>query len=103
MVKLEDPTLPFADIVARHRRERAAADAATFGLWSSTHDWRAVYPEPTAVAGIGASEQALSDPNVDLTQQLTGASGACSSTSASSCAPLPRSPAACSRRRSSCG
>ena len=75
MVKLEDPTLPFADIVARHRREQAAADAATFGLWASTHDWRAVYTEPTAVAGIGASEQALSDPNVDLTQQLTGASG----------------------------
>lgn len=75
MVKLEDPTLPFADIVARHRREQAAADAATFGLWASTHDWRAVYPEPTAIAAIGASEQALSDPNVDLTQQLTGASG----------------------------
>lgn len=75
MVKLEDPTLPFADIVARHRREQAAADAATFGLWASTHDWRAVYPEPTAIAAIGASEQALSDPQVDLTQQLTGASG----------------------------
>ena len=75
MVKLEDPTLPFADIVARHRREQAAADAATFGLWASTHDWRAVYREPTTIAAIGASEQALSDPQVDLTQQLTGASG----------------------------
>ena len=75
MVKLEDPTLPFADIVARHRREQAAADAATFGLWAATHDWRAVYPEPTAVAAVGASEQALSDPKVDQTQQLTGASG----------------------------
>ncbi|MGH3850312.1 MAG: hypothetical protein ACRDRT_11505 [Pseudonocardiaceae bacterium] len=75
MVKLEDPTLPFADVVARHRREQAAADAATFGLWASTHDWRAVYPEPTAVAGIGASEQALAEPYIDLAQRLTGASG----------------------------
>ncbi len=75
MVKLEDPTLPFAEVVARRRREQAATDAATFGLWASTHDWRTVYPEPTAVAGIGASEQALRDPEVDLTQQLIGASG----------------------------
>lgn len=75
MVKLVDPTLPFADVVARHRREHAAAAAATFRLWASTHDWRAVYPEPTAVAGIGASEQALTDPDLDLTQRLTGASG----------------------------
>jgi len=75
MVKLEDPTLPYADVVARHRREQAPRAAATFGLWASTHDWRAVYPEPTAVAGIGASERALSDPQVDLTQRLTGASG----------------------------
>ncbi len=75
MVKLEDPTLPFAEVVARRRREQAATDAATFGLWAATHDWRTVYPEPTAVAGIGASEQALRDPEVDLTQQLIGASG----------------------------
>ena len=75
MVKLEDPTLPFADVVARHRREQAPRAAATLGLRASTHDWRAVYPEPTAVAGIGASERALSDRQVDLTQRLTGASG----------------------------
>ena len=74
MVKLVDPTLPFADVVARRRREGAGAAATTFGLWASTHDWRTVYPEATAVAGIGASEQALRDPEVDLTQQLIGAS-----------------------------
>ncbi len=75
MVKLEDPTLPFAEVVPRHRREHAAAAAATFGLWASTHDWRTVYPEPSAVAGIGASATALRDLDVDLTQQLLGASG----------------------------
>ena len=74
MVKLIDPTLPFADVVARRRREGAGAAATTFGLWASTHDWRTVYPEATAVAGIGASEQALRDPEVDLTQRLIGAS-----------------------------
>lgn len=74
MVKLVDPTLPFADVVARRRREGAGAAATTFGLWTSTHDWRTVYPEPTAVAGIGASEMALRDSAVDLTQQLIGAS-----------------------------
>ena len=75
MVKLEDPTLPFADVVARHRREQAPRAAATFGLWASTQDWRAVYPEPIAVAGFGASERALSNAHIDLTQRLTGASG----------------------------
>lgn len=44
MVKFEDPTRPFADVVARHRREQAPRAAATFGLWASTHDWRAVLP-----------------------------------------------------------
>ena len=75
MVKLVDPTLPFADVVARRRRERATTDAAAFSLWAPTHDWRSVYPEPTAVAGIGASRQALSGSAVDLTQQLIGGSG----------------------------
>jgi len=75
MVKLEDPTLPFADVVARHRRHQAPRAAAAFGLWSSTHDWRAVYPEPTAVAGVGASQGALSPPHIDLTQRLAGAIG----------------------------
>lgn len=74
MVKLVAPTLPFADVVARHRRERAGTDATTFGLWASTHDWQTVYPEPTAVAGIGASELALRDHAVDLTQRLIGGS-----------------------------
>lgn len=73
-MKLVDPTLPFADVVARRRREGAGAAATTFGLWASTHDWRTLYPEPTAVAGIGASELALRDPEVDLTQRLIGAS-----------------------------
>jgi len=75
MVKLVDPTLPFADVVARRRREGAGAAAATFGLWASTHDWRAVYPDATAVAGIGASDQALRDADVDFTQQVIGGSG----------------------------
>lgn len=74
MVKLVDPTLPFAHLVARRRRERAA-DAAAFGLWAETHDWRAVYPGPNAVVGIGASERALHETAVDKTQQLIGASG----------------------------
>ena len=74
MVKLVDPTLPFADVVARRRREQAGTAATTFGLWASTHDWRTVYPEPTAVAGIGASELALRDSAVDLTQRLIGGS-----------------------------
>lgn len=74
MVKLVDPTLPFADVIARHRRERAGTAASTFGLWASTHDWRTVYPAPTAVAGIGASEVALRDPALDLTQRLIGGS-----------------------------
>src|SRR5215212_567081 len=75
MVKLVDTTLPFADVVARRRREQARAAAATFGLSASTQDWRAVYPDVIAVAGIGASEQALSDPAVDLTQRVIGGSG----------------------------
>lgn len=73
-MKLVDPTLPFAGVVARRRREGAGAAAAIFGLWASTHDWRTLYPEPTAVAGIGASEPALRAPEVDLTQRLIGAS-----------------------------
>lgn len=75
MVKLVDTTLPFADVVARRRRDQAGAAAATFGLSASTHDWRAVYPDVIAVAGIGASEQALSDAGVDLTQRVIGGSG----------------------------
>jgi hypothetical protein len=71
--KRDDVT--YADDIARHRRERAAYSVATFGLWSSTHDWRAVHPKPTAVAGIGASEESPRRPNVDLTQQLIGATG----------------------------
>jgi hypothetical protein len=56
------------------RAAGAGAAATTFGLWASTHDWRTLYPEPTAVAGIGASEPALRNPEVDLTQRLIGAS-----------------------------
>lgn len=74
-MKLVDPTRPFAEIAARRRRDRAATDAATFGLWTATHDWRSVYPDPTVIAGIGASEQGLREPERDLTQQLLGASG----------------------------
>ena len=39
-MKLVDPTLPFADVIARRRRAGAGAAATTFGMWASTHDWR---------------------------------------------------------------
>ena len=68
MVKLVDPSLPFANVVALHRREQPQPPPPPSGWWTSTHDWRVVYPEPTAVAGIGASEMALRDFAVALTQ-----------------------------------
>jgi hypothetical protein len=59
MVKLEDPTVPFAGVVARRRRERAAADADDFRLGAPGHDWHAIYVEPGPKAVVGASAKAL--------------------------------------------
>jgi hypothetical protein len=75
MVKLEDPTVPFAGVVARRRRERAAADADAFRLGAPGHDWHAIYVEPGPKAVVGASAKALDADSVERTVQLIGSVG----------------------------
>ncbi len=75
MVKLEDPTIPFAGVVARRRRERAAADADAFRLGAPGHDWHAIYVEPGPKAVVGASAKALDADSVERTVQLIGSVG----------------------------
>ena len=75
MVKLEDPTVPFAGVVARRRRERAATDALAFRLGTPGRDWQAIYSEPAVKAVVGASDRALDADPVEHTLQVIGAMG----------------------------
>ena len=52
--KLEDLTIPFVGVVARRRRERAAADGQTFRLGTVGPDWASIYREPGSKVVIGA-------------------------------------------------
>ena len=75
MVKLEDPTVPFAGVIARRRRERVATDALAFRLGTPGRDWQAIYSEPGVKAVVGASDRALETDHVEHTLQVIGAMG----------------------------
>ena len=75
MVKLEDPTVPFAGVVARRRRERAATDALAFRLGTPGRDWQAIYSEPGVKAVVGATDRALDTDHAEHTLQIIGAMG----------------------------
>lgn len=74
-MKLEDPTLPYADIIPRRRRERAATDGQAYRLGSPGYDWRDAYPEPGRRAVIAASEHALTPTQVEDTVKIIGTVG----------------------------
>lgn len=75
MVKLEDPTLPYADVVPRRRRERAASDGQAFRLGAPGYDWRATYSTPGSRVVIAASDCALSPTEVEDTVKVIGTVG----------------------------
>lgn len=75
MVKLEDPTVPFAGVIARRRRERAVTDAPAFRLGTPGRDWQAIYSEPGVKAVVGASNRALDTDHAEHTLQIIGAMG----------------------------
>lgn len=75
MAKLADPTIPFAGVVARRRRERAAADGQTFRLGTVGHDWASIYREPGSKVVIGASDAALGRDDLEHTVKIIGAAG----------------------------
>jgi hypothetical protein len=75
MVKLEDPTVPFAGVIARRRRERAATDALAFRLGTPGRDWQAIYSEPGVKAVVGATDRALDTDHAEHTLQVIGAMG----------------------------
>ncbi len=103
MVKLEDPTVPFAGVVARRRRERAGADSEVFRLGAAGRDWEAIYSDPGSKVVLGASDVALGVGRVERTLQVLGAVGACWPTSGSRSVPPARSLDERWRRRSWCG
>lgn len=71
-MKLQDPTAPFADIIARRRRERAAVDADCFRFGGRAPNRRA---STGPVAVVGASGWALGSDRVDTTLAYIGALG----------------------------
>ncbi len=75
MVKLEDPTLPFADLIPRRRRERAGADGQAFRLGAPGYDWRGAYAGPGSRVVIAASQRALSPADVEGTVKAIGTVG----------------------------
>ncbi len=75
MVKLEDPTLPHADVIPRRRRERAASGAQAFRLGAPGYDWRTTYSTPGSRVVIAASDCALSPAEVDDTVKVIGTVG----------------------------
>ena len=75
MVKLEDPTIPLAGVIARRRRVRAATDAAAFRLGTPGHDWQAIYAEPDRKAVVGASARAFGGDQTEHTRRIIGAIG----------------------------
>jgi hypothetical protein len=75
MVKLEDPTLPYADVIPRRRRERAASDGQAFRLGAPGYDWRTTYSTPGSRVVIAASDCALSPAEVEDTVKVIGTVG----------------------------
>lgn len=75
MVKLEDPTLPYADVIPRLRRERTADAVEVFRLGAPGYDWRATYREPGTRVVIAASNAALSSAEADDTIKAIGTVG----------------------------
>lgn len=71
-MKLQDPIAPYAGIVARRRRERAAADAECFRIGG-----RAPAPSESVgpVSVVGASDWALGPERVEVTVAYIGALG----------------------------
>lgn len=75
MVKLEDPTVPFAGVIARRRSERAATDALAFRLGTPGRDWEAIYSESGVKAVVGATDRALDTDHAERTLRVIGAMG----------------------------
>jgi len=75
MVKLEDPTIPYADVIPRRRRDRATPDGQSYRLGAPGYDWRAVYSEPGTRVVIAARERALSEVTVEDSVKVIGTVG----------------------------
>lgn len=75
MVKLEDPTVPYADVIPRWRRERSGTAADVFRLGAPGYDWRATYAEPGTPVVIAASDSALSSAEAEDTVKVIGTVG----------------------------
>lgn len=75
MVMLEDPTVPFADLIPRRRRERAGADGQAFRLGAPGYDWRGAYAGPGSRVVIAASQRALRPADVEGTVKAIGTVG----------------------------
>lgn len=73
-MKLQDPTAPYADVIGRRRRERAASSAEHFRLGGRAPGERS-RPSTGRVAVLGASGWALDDERVELTAAHLGALG----------------------------
>lgn len=73
-MKLQDPTAPYADVMGRHRRERAASYAEHFRLGGRAPGTR-TRPSAGPAAVLGASEWALRDEHVERTAAYLGALG----------------------------
>lgn len=73
-MKLQDPTAPFADVIVRRRRERAASDAECF-RFGGRPPTRHPRPSSGPVAVVGASDWALDPSRVERTLAHIGALG----------------------------
>lgn len=86
MATLEDLTVPFAGVVARRGRERAAADGQAFPLGTAGHAWGSIYRERGSRAVIGASGRALGQDDLEHAVQIIGTVGGLLATWSSRCA-----------------
>lgn len=73
-MKLQDPTAPFADVIGRRRRERAATNAQYFRLGGRAPGAR-TRASAGPVAVLGASGWALREEHVERTAAYLGALG----------------------------
>lgn len=71
-MKLQDPTAPFAGIIARRRRERAGEAAEIFRFGGRAPGSR---PSSGPVAVVGASAWALAPERIERTAAHLGALG----------------------------
>lgn len=71
-MKLQDPTTPFADVIARRRRERVVSDTEHFRL-DGRPPIRNPRPSSGAVAVVGASDWALEPSRAERTFAHIGA------------------------------